>query len=106
MADEIRLRRPVFIANEIRLKRSHHPGAFLVLEGRDDRLLNEVLTDRGACQIVVGEGKERVLDIVSILEHDGFPGVLGLVDADFDRINGVAYGPNVVVTDGHDLESM
>ena len=38
-------RRPVVIANEIRLKRSQHPGAFLVVEGRDDRLFWERYID-------------------------------------------------------------
>ena len=97
-------RRPRIIANEILLKRSQHPGAFLVLEGRDDRLFCERYTD-AECDLVVAEGKGSVLDVIDILDGHGFAGVLGVVDSDFDSLEGVARrGPNVVAFDAHDLE--
>ena len=98
-------RRPIVIANEIRLKRSHHPGAFLVVEGRDDRLFCERYTDSGGCNLVVAEEKEKVLEVIRILDTDGFAGVLGMVDPDFDFLeNTEPLGPNVVTCDAHDLE--
>ena len=98
-------RRPVVIANEIRLKRSHHPGAFLVVEGRDDRLFCERHTDSGCCNIVVAEEKEKVLEVIRILDTAGFAGVLGMVDPDFDFLaNTEPLSPNVVTCDAHDLE--
>ena len=97
-------RRPVIIANEIRLKRSQHPGSFLVVEGRDDRLFCEQYTDE-RCNLVVAEGKESVLEVIRILDHAGFVGVLGMVDPDFDLLEGAdPHGPNVVACDAHDLE--
>lgn len=97
-------RRPVIIANEIRLKRSQHPGSFLVVEGRDDRLFCRRYTDE-RCDLVVAEGKESVLEVIRILDHDGFVGVLGMVDPDFDLLEGAdPHGPNVVTCDAHDLE--
>ena len=97
-------RRPVIIANEIRMKRSQHPGSFLVVEGRDDRLFCQRYTDE-RCDRVVAEGKESVLEVIRILDHAGFVGVLGMVDPDFDLLDGAEpHGPNIVTCDAHDLE--
>ena len=97
-------RRPVVIANEIRMKRSQHLGSFLVVEGRDDRLFCERYTD-ASCNVVVAEGKESVLEVIRILDDDGFEGVLGMVDPDFDLLEGTEPSrPNVVTCDARDLE--
>lgn len=98
-------RRPAVISNEIRLKRSQHAGSFLVVEGRDDRLFIERYVD-DSCNLVVAEGKESVREVVQILDEVEFTGVVGLVDADFDTIEGVSEGSlNIVSTDVHDLEA-
>src|SRR5712691_6321032 len=98
-------RRPIVVANEIRLKRSQHSGTFFVLEGRDDRLFWERFVDRTTCRIVVAEGKESVCEVVDTLDEDGFKGVIGLVDADFDRLEGRRpTSSNLVIGDSHDLE--
>ena len=56
---------------------------------------------------MVVQGKQNVCEVVRILDNDNFDGVLGLVDADFDRIEGVpARGPNIVMPEYHDLETM
>lgn len=100
-------RRPVVIANEIRLKRSQHAGSFLVVEGRDDRLFCQRFIDLASCKIVVAENKENVIDVVQILEENEFEGVVGVVDSDFDFIEGrIASSPNLASTDLHDLECM
>ena len=97
-------RRPVVIANEIRMKRSQHPGSFLVVEGRDDRLFCQRYTD-DRCDVVVAEGKESVLEVIRILDNVNFEGVLGMVDPDFDLLEGAEpFRPNVVACDAHDLE--
>lgn len=98
-------RRPAAVASEIRLKRALHPGPFLVVEGRDDRLFCERYTDSARCSFVVAESKQRVLEIIRILDCDNFPGVLGMVDPDFDILeNSVPASPNIVMVDAHDLE--
>ena len=83
-------RRPVIIANEIRMKRSQHLGAFLVVEGRDDRLFCERYID-DRCGVVVAGGKEGVLEVIRILDDYGFAGALGMVDPDFDLIEGARF---------------
>lgn len=100
-------RKPVFIANEIGLKRQEHRGAFLVVEGRDDRLFCERFIARDRCRVQVAEGKESVLEVVRILETRPFEGVVGLVDTDFDGLEGRSSpGANVVSTQVHDLECL
>ena len=100
-------RRAVVVANEIRLKRSQHQGAFLIVEGRDDRLFSERFIFNPACKIVVAEGKARVCEVVRILDDDGFTGHLGVVDSDFDRIEGrLPASCNLVSSGIHDLECM
>jgi hypothetical protein len=99
--------RPVVVANELRLWRAVHKGAFLLLEGRDDRLFYEKFVDGMACKIKVVENKANVCEIVRILEAEDFPGILGIVDADFDLIEGRAVSSeNLVFGDSHDLEGM
>jgi Protein of unknown function (DUF4435) len=99
--------RPLVIANEIRLWRAVHKGAFLLLEGRDDRLFYERFVDRIACKIRVVENKANVCKIIEILDADGFLGVIGVVDADFDLIEGRrTVSANLVIGDSQDLESM
>ena len=98
-------RKPVVIANEVRLRRSQHAGSFLVVEGRDDRLFCARHTDADRCSLVVAEGKASVLEVIRILDADGFAGVLGMVDPDFDLLEQTTpAGPNVVTGDSHDLE--
>lgn len=101
------IRHPVVIANEIRLKRSQHEGVFLIVEGRDDRLFHEKFVDLDICNITVADGKEKVCEVIDILEKDKFPGVLGIVDSDFDRIESSDIkSPNIIFSDFHDLETM
>lgn len=101
-------RPPVVVANEIRLKRQLHAGAFLIVEGRDDRLFCQQFTCPDECNIVVANGRESVREVVQILDEAVFRGVLGIVDADFDALNGIEeeVGPNVIRVGARDLESL
>ena len=100
-------RRPVAIATTIRLKRSGHKGCFLVVEGRNDRLFFEQLIDRAECHIEVAEGKENVVKVIRSLDDDNFSGVIGIIDADFDRIEGHEWeSRNLVLLETHDLETL
>ncbi|MBI1815606.1 MAG: DUF4435 domain-containing protein [Deltaproteobacteria bacterium] len=76
------------------------------MEGRDDQLLFQQLTEPDACQIRIAGDKEKVCEAISILDADGFAGVVGIVDADFDSIDGAASRDNIVRGDTHDIEMM
>lgn len=93
-------------ANAIRLKRQIHKGCFLVVEGRDDRLFFEQFAD-SSCWVITGGGKADVIDVVKVLEADRVPGIVGIVDADFDHVEGhQSPSSNVIVLETVDLEAL
>lgn len=99
--------RGVGIANRIRLARDAHAGAFLIVEGEDDKRLFQQFIDRAACKIQIAHGKPNLLEALKILEEDGFRGVLAIADADFSRLDHLLlHSPNLLWTDTHDLETM
>lgn len=98
---------PSRIANDIRLKRTLHKGAFLLVEGDTDARVFRRFIDSDNCNIVHAGGKEKALDALTILEKDNFQGILVIVDSDFWRLDGIKPGSmNLLLTDTHDLETM
>jgi hypothetical protein len=98
---------PDRIANQIRMRRSSHKGSFLIVEGRNDKLVYERFIDRTNCEFSIASGKENAVAAIRILEQDNFAGVLAIVDADFCRLEGtLPSSSNLLLTDEHDLEMM
>ena len=97
---------PGSIAAEIKMTRMVHEGAFLVVEGVSDaRFWRPRRHDN--CELVDGEGKGNVVGAVGRLDAEGFPGVLGIVDDDYDSLMGIVRpSGNLVATDAHDLECL
>jgi hypothetical protein len=94
-----------YVAAQIRLIRQVHKGAVLVVEGEKDARVFEHFIDTNACDIEVAFGKKNVLEALDLLEDEGFLGVAGVVDADFDRVFERTYPlQNLCVTDVHDLD--
>lgn len=99
------MRRPIVIANHVRLSRGHREGTIILVEGRDDRLFLSKFINNQLSKIIVVENKENVMETITILEGENFPGVLGLVDADFDNVTSPPQKrANIVSTSVHDLE--
>ena len=95
------------IANAVRMKRSLFAGAFLIVEGPTDGVIYSRIVDHDTCRIEIAHDRDRVLGAITILNEDGILGVLGIIDADFDRVTCQAPGiPNVLLTDFHDAECM
>ena len=95
------------LANEIRMTRSLFADSFLIVEGRDDKLFMDGYISPENCRIVVAIGKQNVCDAIGILDDDGFDGALGMVDADFDRVEGIPdRSRNLVMPECHDLVTM
>ncbi len=98
---------PDRIANQIRMRRSSHKGSFLIVEGRNDKLVYERFIDGTNCEFSIASGKENAVAAIMILEQDNFAGVLTIVDADFCRLEGnLPSSSNLLLTDEHDLEMM
>jgi hypothetical protein len=95
-----------YIAAQIRFVRQLHKGAIILLEGDDDAKVFGKLIDRAAAQTEVAFGKSNALTALDLLEDEGFPGVLAIVDADFDRIMKIDHKlENLFFVDHHDLDS-
>ena len=95
------------IANKVRMIRIQFTGSFLIVEGDTDARLYKSFVDGDRCQIVPANGKDNTIEALSILEKDRFPGVLAIVDADFDLLEGKSSpSQNLLLTDTHDLETM
>lgn len=104
------LRGPGGIANKI-ISTRDYPGnqfrSFLLVEGDTDRNFYRTFTDTNKCQITIVYSKSTALQVVSILEKEALPGILAIVDADFDILEGkLPESRNVLFTDAHDLETM
>jgi Protein of unknown function (DUF4435) len=98
---------PVDLANTIRMTRSLYNGAFLIVEGPTDALFYKRLADSERCRLIVANNKENVVEILLILESGDFIGALGVVDADFDTLEGKVFASSsIFLTDTHDLETM
>lgn len=102
------------IANALLIKR-RYPGnealAFLLVEGETDKRLYEAFTDKKRCAIhstgLKPSAKLTALNVLTILEQNKMEGVLTIVDADFDILEGKRYtSSNIFLTDTHDAELM
>ena len=102
--------RPEIIANRVRMKRQrYHKAVFLLVEGDDDKKLYERFFDSARCRIQTAYGRPNVEAALTILEADSTwdRRVLGIVDADFDILEGrAADRHNLLRTDTHDAETM
>jgi hypothetical protein len=94
-----------YVAAQIRMLRSADKRAILVLEGETDEKALGRFVDRGSCDIEIAFGKSNLLGAFDLLEEEGFPGIVGIIDADFDRIAGQeVLLENICMTDFHDLD--
>jgi len=95
------------VANNIRMLRTQYKGSFLIVEGDTDGRIYKRFLDEDKCQIIVTFNKDNATKALSLLEKDSFAGVLAIVDADFDMLEGkFPASENLLFTDGHDLEAI
>ncbi len=93
------------MAAQVRLVRQTHKGTILILEGATDARLFGHFVDSALCDIEVAFGKKNLVDALDLLEDEGFPGVVAIADADFDRLIEKHYNlENLCLTDKHDLD--
>ncbi len=95
----------------IMLERDVFSGTIIIVEGSTDKLFYSNLVDEEQCRIIVtiagSSRKKRAIDVLTILEKSDFPGILAIVDADFDHLDAIVYpSQNLFLTDTHDTETM
>lgn len=97
---------PGTLVAEIKMLRSSHDGAFLIVEGKDDFSFWWPRRHSG-CDLIKGEGKPNVIGAIRRLDAARFGGVLGVVDSDFDVLTGDRVeSNNLLYTDAHDIECL
>lgn len=79
-----------------------YDSGFLLVEGESDIKFWAKFVNKK--YLINASGKSNVIAAADILDNKNDKKVLGVVDADFDRINSITYSNRVVLTDGHDLE--
>lgn len=80
----------------------------LVVEGITDKKFFDKFIDNSKCTIEIAQGKDNVIDAIKILNKQNKVGVLGVVDADYHRLNNDQRlnEKNILITDTHDIETM
>jgi hypothetical protein len=98
---------PHDIANTVRMMRTLHSGAIIIVEGDTDLRVYQRFVDEKRCRLVPGNGRPNTIGSLSILENAHLKGILAIIDADFWKLDGVKpSSSNLVLTDTHDLETM
>ena len=93
------------IAANVQFIRQVHKGAILILEGQTDDKALAKFVNKKLCHVEISFGKRNAIKALRLLKKRGVPGVVALVDADFDRIDKVVNDlDNLNVTDYHDMD--
>lgn len=95
------------IANQIRMDRTLHKGAFLIVEGDKDARVYSRYVNEEKCRVVNAHNKQNAIDALARLEQGDVTGIVAIVDCDFDLLEGRSWNSsNVFFTDTHDLETL
>lgn len=95
------------IANTVRMTRSLHKGAFLIVEGDTDARVYKRFVAETDCKVIPAHNKDNAVNVLEMLENESFKGLLVIVDADFWHLEGIKTNSvNLFLTDTHDLETM
>ncbi len=87
--------------------RTSMTGPIVLVEGdTDTRLYRKFILQAPLVRLTHCEGKPALLEAMSLIEDRGIRGVLGICDADFDRITGRSMRSDIVRADLHDAEMM
>lgn len=96
-------------AMKIRNEYQKHFGIqyYLVVEGESDEHFFENILDCSKCKVVNLEGKAEVKKFIEEQNRANKKGYLGIVDADFEHIDGYEKKiDNIILTDVHDIEML
>lgn len=101
------LRTAAIVANEVSMLRAGMRGPIVLVEGDSDtRLYRKFMLPTPHVRLTHCDGKPVLIESMELLEQRGIRQVLGICDADFDRIVGRTMHPDVLRADLHDAEMM
>ena len=93
------------IAQEVRQERQVHKGSCLLVEGDKDIKRFAKFVDEDVCSIQNCFDRENLLGAIEILAEEGFQGILGLANAEFDRIDGrLPASEAIIFSETHDFD--
>lgn len=96
-------------AMKIRNEYQKHFGIqyYLIVEGESDEHFFENILDCSKCKVINLKGKSEVKKFINEQNISRKKGYLGVVDADFEHIDGYENPvDNVIITDVHDIEML
>lgn len=95
------------VLSEITMTRTTYSGALLVVEGSSDSKFFRPRIQQPQCDLIIAGSKSAVCGAVAQANIKGIPGVVGVIDDDYDSICGVPPpGPYIKRLDARDLETM
>ena len=95
------------VANSIRQARELVSSTFLIVEGDIDSRVYKRFVGNDDCETQVAHNKINAIKALQILQTDNIKGVLAIVDADFDILEGAFHeNSDLFLTDFHDLECL
>ncbi|MFI1589524.1 DUF4435 domain-containing protein [Streptomyces halstedii] len=98
---------PTRIANEVGMLRSGMAGPIVLVEGTTDtRLFRRLFLPSPQARVIHCRGKSHLLSAMNMVTSRGVTGVLGICDADFDRLLGTQHAKGIFPVDHHDTEIM
>ena len=95
------------IANTISMLRSSHKGPIIAVEGVTDSRLFGKFIDKDEVKIIIAHSKDNVRrSVVEVWGKRNDRKVIGITDADIDRLLGKTANPPIFFSDKRDLEAM
>jgi len=92
---------------EIRLSINHPQNqdkVFVLLEGRTDIKLFRKIFSHKFTDTTALDGKDKLVEALTILHSENFRQVIGIKDADFEHLENIINIDNLFLTDYHDME--
>jgi hypothetical protein len=101
------LRSASIVANEVGMLRASMRGPIVLVEGdTDTRLYRKFMLPTPHVRLTHCDGKPTLNAAMGLVASRGIPCVLGICDADFDRLLGRTAPQSISWTDFHDAEMM
>jgi len=95
------------IANSISMMRSYHKGPIIVVEGVTDCRLFGKFINKEEVKVIAAFSKDNVRrSVAEVWGRRNDKNIIGILDADIDRLCGKTYAPPLFFSDKRDLETM